>query len=217
MWQYAAVSMSLTLFKLLAFVLPALHAAPISDTVSKLQKSWDDAKTYQAQFKQTISSKVMGTKDENSGEITVSKPDRLKWESKTEGNTQILNGKKLVNIQENKRRKNRTVDIYTDVRKRVGGTALGFLAGRAKFADLYNVKVLSETPKIVELKLSPKKEGGDPMVVEVNKSNYLLAALTTENQESKVRIEFSNIKTNVKLDENLFEFKSQPNDVVHEE
>jgi len=207
---------SMTILILKSLILAAF-ATPVSDTVAKLQKSWDDAKTYQAQFTQVVNSKHLGTKDENKGTISVAKPDRLRWESQTEGNTQILNGKKLVNLQENKRRKTRTVDIYNDIKKRVGGTALNFLAGKAKFNDLYTIKIISEKPKVVELKLTPKKEGEEPMIVEVNKATYLLTSLTTESAESKVRIEFSNIKTNVKLDDQLFEFKPLPTDVVHEE
>lgn len=195
----------------------AAFAAPSADPVGKLQKSWDEALTYQAQFKQVILSKQIGSKDENTGILSVAKPDRLRWESASEGSTQILNGKKLVNIQENKRRKTRTVDVYTDVRKRVGGTALNFLAGKSKFSEVYTVKVLTETRKLVEMQLTPKKQGDESMIVELNKPSYLLSALTTENAESKVRIEFSNIKTNVKLEDRLFEFKSQPTDVVHEE
>lgn len=206
----------MTVLLLKSLILVAF-AAPVADTVAKLQKSWDDAKTYQAQFTQVVFSKHMGTKDENTGTLSVAKPDRLRWDSETEGNTQILNGKKLINVQTNKRRKTRTVDIYNDIKKRVGGTALNFLAGKAKFNELYTIKVLSENPKMVELKLTPKKEREEPMVIEVSKATYLLSALTTESAESKVRIEFSNIKTNVKLDDSLFELKTQPTDVVHEE
>lgn len=191
--------------------------AYVIEVVAKLQKSWDSAKNYQAEFKQVVLSKRMGTRDETEGMLYVAKPDRLRWESKTDSSTQVLNGKKLTNIQENKRRKSRTVDIYKDVRKVTGGTPLNFLSGKAKFKEIYNIKMLSETPEMAELKLMPKREGQETLIAEVDKSSYFLRSLTTENAESRVRTEFSNIKTNVKLDSKLFEFKPDPQDVVHEE
>lgn len=189
----------------------------IAEVVAKLQKSWDAAKSYQAEFKQVVLSKRMGTRDETEGVLYVAKPDRLRWETRTDGSTQILSGKKLTNIQENKRRKSRTVDIYKDVRKVTGGTPLNFLSGKSKFKEIYNIKMLSETPEMVELKLVPKREGQETLIAEVDKSSYFLRSLTTENTESRVRTEFSNIKTNVKLDSKLFEFKPGQQDVVHEE
>lgn len=214
------------LFMALFFTLPSSAAAPtpakesevyVNEVVSKLQKVWDATQSYKAKFKQIIISKRIGTRDENDGTLSVVKPNRLRWESETNGNMQILNGKKLVNIQKNKRRKNRTVDIYSDVKKAMGSTALNFLSGKAKFKELYNVKLVSETPKQAELKLTSKKEGEETLIAEVDKASYLLRSLTTENTDSQVRIEFSDIKTNVPLDDKLFEFKAEPKDIIQEE
>ena len=196
---------------------PKTPEAYAAEVAGKFQKSWDTMKSYQANFKQIVFSKRMGTRDETEGLLSVIKPDKLRWETKTDGSVQILNGKKMINVQENKRRKNRVVDIYSDVRKVTSSTPLNFLSGKSKFKDIYHIKLLSETPKAAELKLSPKKEGEETLIAEVDKASYFLRSLTTENAESRVRIEFSDIKTNAKLDKGLFEFKPDPKDVVHEE
>lgn len=205
-------------FLLTILLSSALAADPKLDALlAKFQKTWDATKTYQADFKQNVLSKQMGTTDVSEGFLAVEKPSRLRWDTRTDGSLQILNGKKLTNVQENKRRKNRVVDIYHDVGKVMGGTPLKFLSGKAKFKELYQIQLVKETDEQAELKLTPKRAGEDPLVAEVDKKSYFLRALTTESVDSRVRIEFSNVKTNVKLDGKLFAFQPGPKDVVNED
>lgn len=191
--------------------------AYVTEVVGKLQKSWDNTKNYKANFKQVIFSKRMGTRDENTGVLYVIKPTKLRWESKTDGTLQILNGNRLINVTENKRRGNRVVDIFKDVKKVMDTSQLQFLSGKAKFEELYNIKLVAETAKQVELKLTPKGQTAETYVAEVDKTSYFLRSLTTENADSRVRIEFIDTKINVPMDDKLFTFTKLETDVVHEE
>lgn len=194
----------------------AIYAATdVTALLTSFQKTWDETKTYQASFKQTVESKQMGTKDESTGILYVEKPSKLRWESGTDGSVQILNGNQLTSIQINKRRSTKTVNILKDVSKTVDSKALSFLAGKAKFADLYNSKLLKENDKVASLKLTPQKGApGESYVAEIDKKGYFLVSLTTEAPDSKVVMEFSEIKPNLKLDGKLFEYKADPKDII---
>ncbi len=184
--------------------------------VEKLQTAWDAAKTYQAEFKQILFSKRMGTREETTGTLYVLKPGKLRWESQTDGVTQIMNGQQLWVVKPNKRRGIQIVDVFRDLRKIMDPRPLSFLSGTGKFKELYQTELASENDKLYEIKFFPKSESNDSLVAEIDKESYLLRSLTTDTPDSRARTEFTNTKVNVTLDEKLFEYKIRPADVVHE-
>lgn len=211
------MSFLLSLFTTLALSATQAPKGSAETILAKFQQTWDNTATYQATFKQTVFSKQMGTSDLSEGELYVEKPSRLRWDTRSEGSLQILNGKTLTNVQTNARRKNRVVDIYRDVSKVLGSAPLKFLSGKAKFKDIYQIKLIAQTPEVAEMKLTPKGKGEDSLVVAVDKKSFFLKSLTTESVDSRVKIEFFDIKTNVKLDEKLFAFQPEAKDIVHQE
>ena len=192
---------------------PAGLPGPI---VEKLQKTWDSAKTYQADFKQILFYKRMGTREETTGTLFVSKPGKLRWESKTDGQIQIMNGKQLWVIKPNKRRGIQVVDIYRDLKKVVDPKPMAFLSGTGKFKELYEMELLQENGKMAEVKFFPKAQSSDSLIAEIDKESYGLRSLTTDSPDSRARTEFNNTKVNPTLDDKLFEYKVLPTDVVHE-
>jgi outer membrane lipoprotein-sorting protein len=202
------------------YVLADKPSKPSTDVTSeqaidKLQKNWDQTASYQADFKQVIFAKGIGTRDESSGTVYVVKPSKLRWETPETGSTEILNGNKLYLIQEKQRRKTREVDVFPDVSKAVDGNSLSFLAGKAKFRDRYNVELLSEDSKQAQVKLTPKKGDGETLIAEIDKASYVLRSLTSESVDTRVRIDFSNVKANAELDDKLFNFKPKSTDIIH--
>lgn len=202
--------------KLILFCLTALWASAASEKmVQSVQNKWDETKSYQADFKQTIFSKRLGTKDEATGSVSISRPGKIRWEATTDRTLQILNGKKFFHVHLPKRRKANVVDIYEDINKRADTRPLSFLAGKVAFRKTYNVEMMKDSPSTVTLKLVPKDApGAETYIAEFDKNSYLLAALTTETSDTRVRIEFSNIKANVDLKDADFDYKPSPTDVV---
>jgi outer membrane lipoprotein-sorting protein len=192
----------------------ANQGAYASTLIDNLQKKWDEAKTYQARFKQIVFAKRLGTRDESVGLVSVSKPNRLRWVSETDGTLQILNGKSLTNVTENPRRKVTEVEIYPDAAKAVDSKLLKFLAGQARFKTLYKFKLDSETAEIATVKFNPLKGDGEALIAEIDKNSYLLRSLTTDSEDNRVRVEFTDIQLNVKLDSKLFEYQPKKTDVV---
>ena len=199
---------------ILATRIQAAELTNIAAFLTLVQKAWDANNSYQVKFKQVVLGKRLGSREEASGTMSVVKPGRLRWESSSDGNTEILNGNKFINIHENRRRKSRTVDIYKDVSKQMDAGTLNFLAGKIKFKEWYRSEIVTETAEKIEVKLVPRSGVGDSYVAEFDKASYLLRALTTENSENKVRIDFLETHTNVELEDKLFEYKPNPKDVV---
>jgi len=190
----------------------------LKEALDKLQKTWDATRSYQTQFKQKVTSKLSKSTDVVEGTLSVMKPGKLRWEEVGTGNLQILNGKEVYLIQPNPIRKSRTVDIYTDVNKMLAQRALSFLTGEGKFETFYNVSLVTQAKDQLSLKFIPKDtKAQETLVAEIDKNSYFLRSLSSETVDSKVQLEFSTIRMNVALDETLFSYVPEPNDVVHKQ
>jgi len=189
---------------------------PLTEVLDKLQSSWDKTLNYKAQFKQTVYSTQMHTKEETEGTIFVSKPGKIRWEIPAQKTVQILNGKKMIQTKENRRRKTTVVDIYKDVSQSVDLKSLSFLCGNASFKEIYQSVLGPEDAEKIELKFTPKTPSNESYLAEIDKKSYFLRALTTVTADSKVRIEFFNTETNTNSDPSLFEYQPKPKDIVHE-
>jgi chaperone LolA len=190
------------------------HASDSDKALAKLQEAWDETKSYQADFTQTVKSKGSGLdEDPSSGTLSVVKPNKLRWEDKTSKASQILNGKQHWEIAENVRRKSRTVTHRADVSGLMARSALAILVGAGKFKDFYNVKLLSQDSKKATLQLIPKTDASETLIAEIDKNGYVLRSLTTDSADSKVVVEFKNIQRNTKFPDKLFEYEKRDGDV----
>ncbi|MFM8313497.1 MAG: LolA family protein [Deltaproteobacteria bacterium] len=207
---------NLSLLLLFQFCLGSLGQTPLTQVLDSLQSTWDQSKNYKAEFKQTVYSKKLHSKDETRGTIFVSKPGKIRWEIPAQRMVQILNGNRLTQIKENRRRKTTVVDIYKDVSKSLDLKSLAFLAGTASFKETYQSSLGAEDTEKIELKFTLKSSPNESYLAEIDKKSYFLRALTTDAADSKVRIEFTKTELNTEVDPNLFEYKPKPKDIVHE-
>lgn len=189
----------------------------LNDAVDGMQKFWDKTKTFQANFTQVVFAKRLGTRDTAAGKLFISKPNKLRWESKEDGSFQIMNGNTLTYVHYNKRRQNWIVDILENTNKSVDTKALQFLAGKANFKKSYTAKLEKDAPKSLEIRLIPIEGGSESYIAEVEKKSYVIQSLTTETVDTRARIEFTNIQTNKPLEDSLFKYVTKPSDVVHKE
>ncbi len=200
---------------LILFLSSLVFAKPVPpEILKKFQTSWDETKKYSAAFKQTVTSKTLGSKEESEGSLDVVKPGKLRWNSNSDMSSQILNGKKFMSLRLNARKKTRSVEIYKDVSAMVDMKALDFLADGVQFAKVYKLELLSQTPEIIKLKLTPKEKRPEFYIAEIDKKSYVLSSLTTETPDSTVKMVFTGIQVNPQIDEKIFEYEPNPTDVV---
>lgn len=212
---YALLCLGFISLAPLGLAAPA-KAAPKLDTVlEKIQSVWDKTKSFKAPFKQNVESKLMGSQEVTEGLITVVKPDRFRWESKTDGTIQIIKKKQLTFVQPKAQRGRTVVDIYADFAKKADARVLDFLAGNVQIKKLYKPKLLDEKANFIRLELTPLGKSEETYIAEIDKKSYLLHALTYETEETKTRLEFRDPTTNEKVDDALFEYKPSKEDIVN--
>jgi len=207
-------------FYLIVFVAlnaTVLRSAPAKESIEidSIQKAWDQVTSYQAEFKQVVKSKTLGTQEESEGRFFVVKPGKLRWETADGNQTQILNGNEFWQLRQSKRRKQTQVDHYSDISSLVDLRSLTFLSGKINLKKSYKYKVLKDDSASVFLALSPLAGGGETILAEILKPSYLLGALKMESPESETRIDFKNIQTNVSLKDSLFTYQPSPQDTVN--
>ncbi len=199
-------------------LLPLSFAKPVTDgkefaAVERLQASLAQTTSYEAAFTQTVHSKGMGPEDPSTGTLSVIKPDKLRWEDRTTLVTQILNGDEYWELTENKRRKSRTVTYQKGVRKHLSRTSFSVLSGSGKFQDFYRVKLVSESPTEAVLELVAKALPHESLIAKIDKNGYVLRSLTTETPDSKVVLEFSQVRRNPRFEPERFRYVKQDGDV----
>lgn len=194
-----------------SFCSPQKHEALISE----IQKAWNQTRTYQADFEQTVISKTLGSQEITEGKMSVQKPLRLRWETSDKKTIQILSGKEFWQIRSVRRGKQTQVDHYGDISRLADLGALTFLADQINIRKSYKYKVLSETPSRVFLALTSKTGGRETILAEILKPSYLLAALKLETVDSETRITFKNVQTDAQLEDSLFQYHAKPQDTVH--
>lgn len=183
--------------------------------VERVQEKWDDTKRYQAKFEQTIRSKQLGTEDVSNGLVSVVKPTKLRWHSTTDGSIQILNGKKLILIEPNERRKIRNITIYEDASAQTNLKLIDFLSGKSKLKSHYTAKLVKDSADSAQIELTPKSGEGEKILASVDKKTYFLSGLITEDVENRIEVRFTEAKIDPELDDKLFEYKEISGDRLH--
>lgn len=209
--------MSFTFFFLLAALSLNVFAKDAQiDVIKKIENEWAQTITYQSQIRQTILSKRIASKEVTTGQIMIQKPGKLRWES-SDGTTQILNGKKVILIRKNPRRKTRTVDVYDNGSKQFQTESLGFLTSTEGFLNKYRALLSKETATRVFFRFKQSTGTSDSYIAEIDKSRYFLTALSVESIESQVRIEFFEHLINSPLSTELFDYVPEAGDIVHKQ
>ncbi|MFM8270394.1 MAG: LolA family protein [Pseudomonadota bacterium] len=184
--------------------------------IDSIQSAWEQITSYQAEFKQVIKAKTLGTEETTQGRIFVVKPHKLRWEPSSGGTTQILNGNEFWQLRQSKRRKQIQVDHYANISNLVDLSALTFLSGKINLKKSYKYSILRDDSTLVLVALLPLNGSRETILAEILKPSYLLGALKMESPESETRIDFKKIQTNVSLKDSLFIYQPTPQDTVHE-
>lgn len=122
---------------------PAAPAAPAAgaldaDTIaSKVQTFYDQAKTYQADFKQRYTIYAYNRTKDSSGTVVFAKPGKMRWTYATNGNVVVSDGKEIkIYEQENKQMYLQKVD------KTQYPAALSFLMGKGSLKQAFVLQSL---------------------------------------------------------------------------
>ncbi len=181
----------------------SLRPADLDTIVARLQERYDCSRSMQANFDETLSSPGGMTRTRK-GTVYFRKIGRMRWEfaAPSEG-TVVSDGKTVYDYEKDL---NQVVEL--PVNKALKSSATAFLLGLGNIRRDFKV-TLPPAPSsdgLTHVILTPKG-GGDTMELGLDPKSYDIVNFRLTNQVGGVtELRFSDIRTNVALDDSLFTF-----------
>jgi outer membrane lipoprotein carrier protein len=181
----------------------SLRPADLDTIVERLQQRYDCSRSMQANFDETLSSPG-GITRTRKGTVYFKKVGRMRWEFAvpSEG-TVVSDGKTVYDYEKDL---NQVVEL--PVNKALKSSATAFLLGLGNIRRDFKAS-LSPAPSsdgLTHVILTPKG-GGDTMELGLDPKSYDIVNFKLTNQVGSVtQLKFSDIRTNVALDDTLFKF-----------
>jgi outer membrane lipoprotein carrier protein len=191
------------------------RADALREALDHLQRRYDDTRTMQANFRQTVESKTLAGTLETKGTVAFEKPNRMRWDyDPPDAQTIVGDGETLWIYQPDLNQV-----IKAPLRQAFqSSTPVTFLAGLGKVERDFDATLLRNEPDQWVLALTPKQQNAGVGTLElgVRKSDASVAeARIVDGAGTTTRIHFSGERRNVKLEPNLFRFDPPPGvDVV---
>lgn len=182
----------------------SVDSSPSLDTaLTRLQQRYDCSRSLQADFDETLSSPGGMTRTRK-GTVYFRKVGRMRWDfaAPSEG-TVVSDGATVYDFEKDL---NQVVEL--PVNKALKSSATAFLLGLGNIRRDFKVSMppASSSDGLVHLILVPKS-GGDTMELGLDPKNYDIVNFKLTNQVGGVtELKFSDIRTNLALDDSLFVF-----------
>lgn len=185
-------------------------------SLSKLQKTYKQAGSMEADFVQEVYQASLARTKTSKGHIQLKSPNRVRWEvHEPEANVLVSNGKKLWYFNPDARGKGKGQAILRSPRELETQPIFRILTGSAPLEKDFNVvkteKVdgVTKEQKLTAITLKPKKPLSDlaEATLKVD-SKYMISELILENLSgNRTKISLQNQVLGANLPPALFEFK----------
>src|SRR4051794_33548884 len=139
---------------------PAAGRLPLPLVIEKMQKNYDQAKDFKAHFSQKFTNVAFNRTKVSSGEVTVKKGGRMRWDyDKPDPQMFVSDGKLLWLYEPNDKQA-----FKQDLKQSQLPEALSFLLGKGKLADAFEITAANDikygSPTDYRLSLKPKQPQG---------------------------------------------------------
>ena len=169
-----------------------------------LQRFFKDVSTYSANFQQVILDEGFNPIEESSGQMTIKRPGKFRWDYDEPNPQQVVSDGERVWFY----------DIELEqitvkpLQKSLGRTPASLLAGGADINETYNVKDIDDTGEIAWVRMTPKGEDSDYKDLRLGFSDQRLRIIELlDSLGQTTRITLSNSQENVELQDERFAFK----------
>jgi len=198
---------------------PAAGRLPTALVVERVQRRYDAAQDFHADFDQTLSSAAMRRKTQSTGEVLLKKPGLMRWNYRTPEPRMYLSDGAVLWLYEPDDRQ----AFKQDLRSSQLPAALAFLTGTGKLAAEFEIESSGApsdpgVPRVggaadYRLALHPRQAQPqiksivfvvDPDTFEVRET------IITDAQGNENDVRFSNIRTNTHLPAATFHFSPPP-------
>jgi outer membrane lipoprotein carrier protein len=199
---------------LLLIVLPVFPIAAEEAPVQRLRNFLAKANTLQAEFSQVVIDEAGSPRQRTSGVFYLQRPGKFRWDYKKPYSQEIVsNGGKVWFYD---------VDLEQVTAKRlddaIGSTPALLLSGEVALEKNFKIENQGMDEGLFWIKLVPKAEDSGFKYVLIGLDGDTLAGMElSDNFGQLTRIYFTGVKTGLKLDRSLFEFRPPPGVDVFEE
>ncbi len=193
-----------------AFSQPAAYGASGQAVIGEIQKLYETANDFEADFQQEYIGKVMMRSQKGEGKVYFKKRGMMRWDYRVPNYQLITNGHTLWYYQPEDKQV-----FVSEVSKVIKEkTPLAFLAGEGKLTRDFTLIHLNESKEgQYVLELAPKEANPalGKLSLTVDRKTYLIVQVDVFDELGNVtRTRFLSIKTNVGLPESLFQFVKPP-------
>lgn len=205
--------MKKTLFVLIIMI--ALFSSKSAFALSKdeivinIQKIYDNATDYSAEFFQESELGSIKRVQKALGEVYFKKNGRMCWEYKNPIPQKIISNGAVMWIYQPDMNQVQQFDYKS---LEMSSTANSFLNGIGKLMKDFDIKLLAESIEgylVLDLKAKEDMPGVASVQMHVNPDNYnIIKTITTDAYGNKNSITFKNIKFNTGVEDDFFEFKA---------
>lgn len=182
---------------------------PLKDVILQVQKRYDAAADFRAQFSQTLTNAAFNRKTISSGEVLFKKPGRMRWNyEKPEPKLYVTDGTLLWLYEPEDKQA-----FKQDLKGSQLPAALAFLTGRGKLADEFEISFSKDTSRGTArdyvLDLKPRQAQAqyksilfiiDPVTF------YVRESILVDAQGNTNDLTFTNIKVNSGIPDGTFKW-----------
>lgn len=199
---------------LLLIVLPVFPIAAEDAPVQRLRNFLAKANTLRAEFSQVVIDEAGSPRQRTSGVFYLQRPGKFRWDYKKPYSQEIVSSGRKVWFYD--------VDLEQVTAKRlddaIGSTPALLLSGEVALEKNFKIENQGMDEGLFWIKLVPKAEDSGFKYVLIGLDGDTLAGMELgDNFGQLTRIYFTGVKTGLKLDRSLFEFRPPPGVDVFEE
>lgn len=177
----------------------------LPDIIAGLQTRYETITTLSAGFTQEVFSNSLQSSEHAQGTVRFKKPGMMRWDY-TGGGYIISNGK-LIWVYEPELAQ--VMEIKVDTTRPAMLT--NFLSGINRLEKDFIVKLLSFDAAGYGLSLTPKRAMGNTreLLVDIDRDFLIKKSIAIDNFNNETRVKFHDIKINIEIPNDDFEYKEQ--------
>lgn len=188
---------------LVLFTVAAPAAAPEPTASDSLRRFFGSVQSYSARFNQVVLDEALNVIQESSGTLTISRPDRFRWDYEAPFRQHIIADGKRIWVYDEELKQ-------ASVRALVGGladTPAVLLAGRGRIDDTFALKNLGPQGALNWVQLTPRKKDGGFEDIRIGFDKQRLKILEmVDGFGQTTRVTLNEQRENIGIDPSRFQF-----------
>ena len=205
------------IFFIILLISGSLYADETTKVINKLQKVYNSAVDFSANFGQKTFNRTLNKWVDASGKVYFKKKGKMRWEYKGDNAQLIVSDGVTMWIYQPEAKQ----VLVSNIRSSLSKTPANFLEGIGRLKEDFNYKLLKlkdyPNNKYYSVEFIPKEKNPNlsRMIIIMKKNNFNIVEIRTfDFFHNENRISFSGSKINSKLSDKIFSFKPPKGTII---